>query len=198
MKVTSILFILSLLTLTCFGQNDKAVLTLTNGDILQVTGQIKDDYFVYDDNNDSSKRIHFSDLDHAKIKIDDTLSHIFKYVKLKVKKKERFEVVQEILNGKVSLFIATNNAYAKPFSAGMGRMPYQTETHYVKRVDEEAASQLGSNEIFGKSFRKAALQYFSDCNLVLEKIESREFIKAKIIELVDFYNKKCNYTIRNE
>lgn len=76
--------------------------------------------------------------------------------------------------------IVTNNIV----SYRSGRENVTTEI-FVKRADERFPTSLNW------SFYKRAEKYFSDCEVLVKKIDKGEFSKAKIIEIVKFYNDIC-------
>ncbi|MBN8642440.1 MAG: hypothetical protein J0L86_11575 [Flavobacteriales bacterium] len=57
--------------------------------------------------------------------------------------------------------------------------------YFIRKKGETKAMELSF------SFKTRALRYFSDCEIVVEKINSREFTKNNIPELVNYYNNYC-------
>lgn len=41
------------------------------------------------------------------------------------------------------------------------------------------------------SFKKRAIDYFSDCPIVVSKIENSKYQRKGIKELIEFYNESC-------
>ena len=82
---------------------------------------------------------------------------------------------------------------ATPMGAG-GPMiqSYNIVDYYVKRSNQQNATHLASNELFSKNFKKAASEFFSDCPLLVEKLQTKEFNKKDIKEIVTFYNENCD------
>ena len=56
---------------------------------------------------------------------------------------------------------------------------------YVKRKNESNATDITF------SFKAKSLKYFSDCKIIIEKINKREFKKETITEMVYYYNDYC-------
>ena len=62
---------------------------------------------------------------------------------------------------------------------------------YVKRKGENIATCIGStNWHETRNLKENALKYFKDCPVLIARIKE-EFKRNKIVELVEFYNKKC-------
>ena len=57
--------------------------------------------------------------------------------------------------------------------------------YYVKRINEDNATDITF------SFKTRSLRYFSDCKIIIEKINKREFKKETITEMVYYYNDYC-------
>uniref|UniRef100_UPI003305A725 hypothetical protein n=1 Tax=uncultured Croceitalea sp. TaxID=1798908 RepID=UPI003305A725 len=69
-----------------------------------------------------------------------------------------------------------------------------SQNYYIKKdKDPVPVFVYGKSTLsFGKSFRKTAMEYFKDCDELVEKIRKREFKRKHLIEIVYFYDKKCN------
>jgi|TARA_B110000259_G_C13870259_1_gene344535 hypothetical protein len=63
---------------------------------------------------------------------------------------------------------------------------------YVKRDGEEYATMIGANTTHRTNFKQVALEYFSDCEMMKEKINKR-FRKSgkRLYEVIEFYNEHC-------
>ena len=57
--------------------------------------------------------------------------------------------------------------------------------YYVKIINEDNATDITF------SFKTRSLRYFSDCKIIIEKINKREFKKETITEMVYYYNDYC-------
>ena len=62
---------------------------------------------------------------------------------------------------------------------------YKTSKIYVQKAQDEFAFPLTGN------FRKKAKDYFSDCEVLVSKIDSGEFRKSTAKEMVYYYNNYC-------
>ncbi|WP_300566294.1 hypothetical protein [Flavobacterium sp.] len=61
-----------------------------------------------------------------------------------------------------------------------------SSTFYVKRSTEEKATDLSSG------FKKQSLKYFADCEIIITKLNRRDFTSDKILEMVTYYNNYCD------
>jgi len=68
---------------------------------------------------------------------------------------------------------------------------FQYTHYYVLRKEEQIATPIYLKQILSNNFKKTAMQYFKDCDKVLKKIESKDFTKKNISEMIDFYNSNC-------
>jgi ribosomal protein S17 len=141
-------------------------------------------------------KYHFSELDYAKFYYGDKVA-IYKFVPVSGKKSHL--VLEEIVEGKVSLYTLVSKGYSigmGPMNAGgapifNGGNYYEINNLYVLKEGEKEAVHLGSNLLFSKNFKKAASSYFNDCPKLVKKIENKEFHKENIQAVVEFYNREC-------
>lgn len=133
-------------------------------------------------------------------------SEKYEYVKIEHSKPKLMQVVEE---GKVTLYRDAKIYFAdnrpesekiketalvhlpnphsdKLFQMHVSSMETMTETFYVKRENEEFATDI----IF--SFNIRAKKYFADCKKVIEKIKNKKFTKKNIQDMVFFYNEYCD------
>ncbi|WP_281233459.1 hypothetical protein [Flavobacterium gelatinilyticum] len=133
-------------------------------------------------------------------------SEKYEYVKIEHSKPKLMQVVEE---GKVTLYRDAKIYFAdnrpesekfketalvhlpnthsdKLFQKHVSSMETMTETFYVKRENEEFATDI----IF--SFNIRAKKYFADCKKVIEKIKNKKFTKKNIQDMVFFYNEYCD------
>ena len=118
------------------------------------------------------------------------------YVALKIKGKEDFHTVRQVIVGPVSLYEYDVTMVDPGGGFGPGGMMVgggtSTVTKYlVKRKNEPEATLLSPNNIFSKSFKNAAIDYFQDCPSLVEKIRNRTFKKKNVEALVKYYNYNC-------
>lgn len=123
------------------------------------------------------------------------------YVLVKVQEKEKPKVLEMARNGKnVTYFRDVQQGYSAPVSipmAGGGMMTtgggfYTLSSSYVRKANQGEAVYLGSSSWLSKNFRKAAMDFFSDCSKLVKKIEGREFKKRDLKEIIEFYNGECD------
>ena len=131
------------------------------------------------------------------------------YVAIKIKGKRQYyhgkmhyyHTVRQVIEGPVSLYeyrILGGEPPGSfgPVGVGPGGMMVgggtSTVTKYlVKRKNEPEATLLSPNNIFSKSFKNAAIDYFQDCPSLVEKIRNRTFKKKNVEALVKYYNYNC-------
>ncbi|NRD22751.1 hypothetical protein HNV10_05835 [Winogradskyella litoriviva] len=71
-------------------------------------------------------------------------------------------------------------------------MTVSTYNYYIKREGEKFAIKIGTTNLISKNFKSVALDYFSDCDVMEEKIKKRFNKKRKRLkEIVSFYNDNC-------
>jgi hypothetical protein len=139
-------------------------------------------------------KYHFRDL--KKVIIGDD-----SYVYLKVKGDDSYEVLEEVILGKMNLYqkVTEGHMVGAPMGGGgFGSAPmmgaghsYSISNYYVRKSDEVKVTHLGSTNLFSKNFKKAASAYFSDCPGLVSKIQSRKFKKRHIEDIVIYYNTSC-------
>jgi hypothetical protein len=61
-----------------------------------------------------------------------------------------------------------------------------SSTFYVKRNSEEVATNLSAG------FKKQSLKYFADCEIIITKLNRKDFTSDKILEMVTYYNNYCD------
>jgi len=66
---------------------------------------------------------------------------------------------------------------------------------YLKRKGDKYTTYMSDvyYSVFGeKIFTKNAINFFKNCDELVQKIKSKEFRKSDIIEIIEFYNEHCN------
>lgn len=180
-------------------QKTVGTLHFKNGDIQKGFVKLAGSQSVKFKSNKNAKAIkyEFADLEYAEIYNGDE-SSIYKNVI--VLGKEKPIVLEEIVQGRVTLYNLHTQAYTSGFSpmgvrgAPMytGRNFYSLKNLYVKKEDENQAIHLGSNQLFTKNFKTAASDFFKDCPTLVEKIQTKEFKKKEIKAIVEYYNTYCD------
>ena len=209
---TKITVLFCLLTISfSYGQYNwtKGELVLKNGDTLR--GQIKlpmisKDLLAF---NGKEKVKYRKDRKSKKVKYDetrvkkvifrnsDTEIAFFEYLQTTKNKKGLFKVIS---SGKATLY-ARSVSVTSSTPMYMGGPNGGTWNHwnysysdfnefYVLREKEKIASPLITARI-SSSFKKRAMEYFSDCSKLISKLEEKIYVKDDIKDVVDEYN-QCN------
>jgi len=184
---------------TITGQKCEATLYFKDGTVLKGYGKLKINGVVkFRKTLDEKPKKHdFVVLEKMETTINED-SKVF--VQVKVKNKEKLEILDLEIKGKLNLYIKINQGYNHNFSGNFeqGGMSiptgvnfYSIQNYYVKRKDENQAFHLGSNQAFSKNFKKAASLYFSDCPELVNKIENKVYKKKDLKRIIKFYNENC-------
>ncbi len=203
MKKASIIIAL-LFFLPMIAQKQKATLYFRDGttqtglaklfDLSNFGGKIK---FRKDKN---SNKIIYTSLEIDKISIRENDIYVIYQYKI-VENKGTIVLLELIAKGKVTLYRDQTQGYYSSGTrmgggfnssgVGMGRS-YSINNYYVSK-DNKNVSHLGSKgTLFSKNFKKSASEYFKDCSELVNKIQSKEFKKRNIVDIVEFYNENCN------
>ena len=167
-----------------------------DGSVFTAVGKMKDNRIKIWENTKSKayyldlSEIEFVHFRYGKRKGDKMYRSVI------VEGKDNSIFLEELVRGEISLYKDfTSNMVmgATPMGAG-GPMiqSYNIVDYYVKRSNQQNATHLASNELFSKNFKKAASEFFSDCPLLVEKLQTKEFNKKDIKEIVTFYNENCD------
>jgi hypothetical protein len=168
-------------------------LKLKNGQTADVLGKAKDDYFIFKETaNSKPKTIHASKIEYLKMK--NNLSDFSKFRYLKVRSTGKYLLMEEAIEGSVSLFIITSRFHhANPFGAGMVTMPSSIiVNHYMKRNEDDEVVFLSSTHFANSNLKSVGLEFFKDCPKLVEKIENKEFKKSQVEDVVKYYNSNCS------
>ncbi|WP_146106949.1 hypothetical protein [Polaribacter porphyrae] len=119
---------------------------------------------------------------------------------LYIKESRKHLLMQEVIKGKVSLYIigASGQHVGMGFggnSDGFGGIggpsSFSIESYYLKRNGEDYVHYITSTGGFSRNFIKYASEFFNDCPKLVEKIKKKEYKKREIREVVKFYNTDC-------
>ena len=189
MKKTLIYLILLLISLSIFSQEKEATILFNDSTSIKGFGEIKNEkiYFRVDLKDEKSEWK--SDMAKGLIFTGYGFSEKYEFVKPdKYSKPIIMEVIEE---GNVNLYRKSSyglNITGIGISTN-GISPVAdygfSNALYAKRANEESATELTF------SFKSRSLRYFSDCQIIIEKIKKREFKADTIIEMVYFYNDYC-------
>ena len=97
-----------------------------------------------------------------------------------------FEVV---VKGDVSLYTFSTMTGSNGMMGGGGSIT----TYYLSKGNDDYVTTIayfGSLNV-GKSFKKKAIKYFSDCPNLVQKIKDKVYKKRDIKEIVEYYNSNC-------
>lgn len=197
-----LLFLLALfLGSTMHAQRTKAILYFKDGTQITGLGKLKGANKVKfrKTRKDKAKKYDFKNLEKVKIYEADDINT---YVYLKVKDKNHYRVLEEVVVGEVMLYkIVSHGQHAGVGMGGFGGAgggmaigmgtSFSIKSYYVKQKNEQEVTHLGSTDLFSKSFKKAAGSYFKDCPDLVKKIQNRESKKRDIREVVEYYNTEC-------
>jgi len=196
-----ILFIgIILISLNCNSQNQKATLYLKTGDTIHGLAKIKAFGKIKFRYNKKSKKEIYSPYQLIKFDIiqqGSKTTNIYKYVQGNQLSTSR-KCMTLITEGKIDLYrISVSGTHPSMGfgGGGMGGMTvsYSMDNYYVSKDDSDVVTKLTTvGTFFGKSFKKAASEYFSDCQDLVDRIQNKTYRKRDIEEIVRFYNTKCN------
>jgi len=199
-----ILFIgIILISLNCNSQNQKATLYLKTGDTIHGLAKIKAFGKIKFRYNKKSKKVIYFPGQLIKFDIiqqGSKTTNIYKYVQGNQLSTSR-KCMTLITEGKIDLYRVSVSVTHAPMGfggGGMGRMGgmtmgYSMDNYYVSKDDSDVVTKLTIvGTFFGKNFKKAASEYFSDCQDLVDRIQNKTYRKRDIEEIVRFYNTKCN------
>ncbi|EMY80995.1 hypothetical protein ES731_00195 [Psychroflexus gondwanensis] len=188
MRAIVLVFCILIMVLSC-APYKPARIKLNGGETIDVTGKADDGYFVYKTPNSNSQKVHASDIDYLEMKNNRNEISKFKY--LKVASKNKYLLMEEEIEGPVSLYIITSEFYGDPFAAGMSRLQSTIVNHYVRKEQNGKVVFLSSNHFANDNLAKIGPSFFKDCPELVNKIKTEEFTKKQIEEIVNYYNQNC-------
>ncbi len=186
MKKIKLLLLLLFLTSNLLSQDQKAEIIFNDGDILEGYGMITKNHKIkfrvsLEDKPDTWTSLMVKGITFYGFEMSKT----FEYVKTNRKQKP---VLLEVISfGKATLYQESFNFSSSFFDGNMmNRYHHSKEILYVKREDEEVATRLSGN------FKKLIKEYFKDCDVIQEMINTNEFRKYSKEEIIDEYNIYCS------
>jgi len=193
MKKIIILIIVSL-SANLFGQEREATILFNDSTSVKGFGEIKKEKIYFRVSLDD--KITEWNYDMAYGLIFSGYGFSEKYLYIKPDKYSKKPIIMEVLEeGNVNLYrksFITERTYKDPTKSltdinNRKTFVYDFEsTYYVKRKNESNATDLSF------SFKTNSVKYFSDCKILVEKINKKEFKKDNIIEIVYYYNDYCD------
>ena len=198
-KVVIIMSLIFGLNQSCLSQKSRAEMVLKNGDTLvglvKITNgkvkfrsskEVRPDLYLFE----AIKQITIHENSEPKV-----------YQNIPIKNLKAPNLLLLEVSGKVNLYTDHSFGYMATGPSGVGSPGgtsfgggqfYSVNHYYLKRHNEETAFHIGSDQLFSTNFKKAASDYFSDCLVLKQKIEAKEFKKRDLVEIVNFYNSQCN------
>ncbi|MCF6280407.1 MAG: hypothetical protein L3J14_08680 [Flavobacteriaceae bacterium] len=186
-----ILFTITLLiTLSSFGQNQKATLFFKNDDVLEGYAKIKKGgrKILFKTTRKSKIATYSSkEVDRIIIRSNDK-DILFQYKILKNQKK--ITLLEPIIKGKVTLYRNMTQQYSFGIPVGgYGVGENEISSYYVSK-NNEPVTDLGHSQSL-KSFSKAASNFFRDCPTLVVLITKKRVKRKDIVDIVEYYNKNC-------
>lgn len=204
--VTSVILLLFLLGNNgTYGQFKPIKLILKSGDSLTGLGKFSRGKKVKFKKNKASKAVKYNFKNLKRVQIYDE-DEIINYVYLKKKGKKIFRFYKELVRGEVSLYKIVVIGSAGGYGAvGHPGVPsgiragdsFSFVKYFIKRKEDNGVTRFWEESIFSKSFKKAALDYFYDCKIIVEKVKKKEYKVDNIVEMVEYYNTKCHINKNN-
>lgn len=194
--------------LYCFGciaivgisQNKEAIIVFKDGKEIHGYGKlIGSDKVKFKENKKGKvQKYNFRELKEVVI-YDNKVSKT--YVQEHVIGKEKPIVMERVMAGRITLYKKVSDGYNAGFVSGggangmgtisMGGGSHSIKNYYLKRWGDDKVFHVGSNQLFTKNFKEAISHFFNDCPSLIEKIQSDEFMKRNIGEIVNYYNVHC-------
>lgn len=200
-----LLFTLTLLiTLSSFSQNQKATLFFRDGTSLEGLARITNfgDKIKFKKDKNSEKIIYNSQkVDKIVIREnDEDVTYQYKIIK----NRKTPLLLEPLKEGKVTLYRDLKQGYSPGMQMGGygvggmgmnfgGGRSYSISSYYVSKDNGNIVIHLGDKgTIFTKNFKKAASEYFKGCSELVKKIQSKEYRKRDVVEIVEYYNENCD------
>lgn len=165
--------------------NGQIKIPMVSKNLIAFNGKEKVSYRI----NRKSKKVKYG-AEQVKMLIfknSDSETAYFEYIPILENKKGLFQV---ITSGKASLYARSVSVTSASGPAG-GFQVYSFNNFnefYVIRDGEELASPMITARI-SRSFKKRAMEYFSDCSALVAKLENKTYQKEDIKEVMEEYNR---------
>ena len=190
MKLKLLSLILIFTISTSYAQLNPVTIIFKNGDTIKGIGRKK----VYTFKYKTDKKAKAEEFEFSKIKsveIESSLGEKIIYKFFQVKGWANFIAVEEVVSGSKAELFKTSDT----FNTGgmMGGMGGQSVTfYYIKRPNEDKLTELGPYSPLTNDLKAKVKTYFSDCKILIEKLENREFkVREGLEDIVLFYNNNC-------
>jgi len=111
------------------------------------------------------------------------LSNSFSTEPFPIQGDESSEIVK-LSNGQNITIAQNRNIYRE--------IDFPRYSYYVGVGESDQVVHLYTKGLpFAKNFEKSMKEYFTDCPLLIEKIENNEFSNKEVWKVIELYNKKC-------
>ncbi len=193
MKLKLLSLILTFTISISYAQLKPVTITFKNGEKLRGIGKKKGYTFKFKtDENSKVQEFEFSKLKSVEIEFSYDQKGIYKF--FQVKDSENFIAVEELVSGtKAELYTTSDTFNIGGMGTGMGGMGSQPVTfYYIKKPNEDRLTELGAYSPLTNDLKGRVKTYFSDCKILIDKLENREFkVREGLEDIVKFYNKNC-------
>lgn len=161
--------------------------------------------------NKKSEKVIYNYMDIDKLTIlegKENVTYQYKIHKHKDFKKPQYPLLEIVTIGKISLFskdvthtsstpgfgsFSVNGSGSASYSPSMGGFSnsYSSIIYYLSKDNSDEIFYYMDKNILGGKFKKTASKYFKDCPELVKKIQSKEFKRGDIVEIVEYYNENC-------
>jgi len=104
--------------------------------------------------------------------------------------KSKGDLMRELVDGNCSLYLRSTTSMNGVGAMGIPTTTTSNEFYVIKKGQKTAKYLKGNNLAYG-AFKKNVQKFFSDCEVLLKKIDEREFKRKDVQEIVVFYNENC-------
>lgn len=159
----------------------------TTKDLIGLRGVGESNKIFYKKNKKEKKKFKFKKEQVEYFIIKNNKRKIVKYAYVETSEK-KLKLFQILVEGKISLYLkkSVENMYLDNGNSTT-IIQHDKNLYYVKKQNEKFASNRFFENVF-KSFKKTAGKYFSDCKLLIKKINSGEYKSDQLFEIVKEYN----------
>jgi len=187
-----------LLSHVLVAQGNKVELIKEDGTILKGYAKIHNKSLSYRQNMDERyKRFKMLDFVTIHIHSKDEGKNTYKRIDINGRKKPKMMI--PVVEGAVALYREESKVYTSGYGAGIGfhgnagqsfgGTSYAYKRLYLKRGSNERAIRI--NVSSKNKFKNAIERYFRSCPELIDKVETGEFSKKQLKEIVEFYNNHC-------
>lgn len=176
-------------------ENVKGTVYKTNGKILETTlvhHRIKNDIdYVLIKDGEETKKIKKKDIDKITVGNDLYVSKpVFNSSGKRILKDKK--LVKQLVSGRMNLYVNSYDIIEINEFHKMATTNYKRKVYYGQKEGEEAMTMIFydyENFDRNREFREALSAYFSDHEIILEKIDKGEFTYKNVVAIAEEYNK---------